>query len=239
MNRSHSAARFYVVGVGPGAPDLMTLKAVRLIGMADVIAYPMTADGQSKARRTAADYITPHHEELPFRLPMALDPAPAQAAYDGAAQQIRAHLEAGRSIALLCEGDPFLYGSAMHLFVRLARDFTTRVVPGVSSVTAGAAAAGLPLASRTETLKVVPATLSEARLNEELARTDAAIIVKVGRHFAKVRRVIEGRGLKAAAVLVEAVSHDEQRVFDWSQINDDEHAYFSMIILSRHDRIAP
>ena len=247
-----SNARFYIIGVGPGDPDLLTLKAVRMIGMADVIAYPTLSDGQSRARKTVAEYITKLHEELPFHLPMAVDPTAAQCAYDGVSAKIRAYLKAGQSVALLCEGDPFFYGSAIHVYTRIAGAYTTRVVPGVSSLTAGAAVAGLPLTVRNDVLKVLPATLEAERLEAELEVCDAAVIIKVGRHFGKVARVIRNAGLGTYALLVSAASQDDQHIVAFDDLaasypdnasdsgpgGDGEQPYFSMVLISRHKRAA-
>ncbi len=226
-------ARFSVIGVGPGNPELLTLMAVRLIAEADVIAYPTTADGVSRARQTAADHITAAHEELAFHLPMHVDPAPAQAVYDRVAKDIGRRLDGGLSVALLCEGDPFFYGSAMHIYARLAAEHRIRVVPGVSSLTAGAAAAGLPLASRHDILKVLPATLDEPILAGELVGADAAVIIKVGRHFAKVKRVIEAAGLEDRAVLVAAAMQEGERVLRLAEATARSEVYFSMVLVSR------
>ncbi len=236
MTADADEARFHVVGVGPGDPELMTLKAARIIGQADVVAYPTTSNGQSRAKRIAAAHIAPQQRNLAFHLPMQVDPAPAQAVYDRVAEQISGHLDAGQSVVLLCEGDPFLYGSALHLFVRLAGRYATHVVPGVSSMTAGAAMAGLPLAARSETLKVLPATMDEARLVDELCSVDAAAIIKVGRHFDKVMRVIASAGLGARAVLVEAATENGQCIRRLEDIEDRSEAYFSMVLVSQHRR---
>jgi len=232
-------ARFYVIGVGPGDPDLLTLKAVRMIGMADVIAYPTLQNGRSRARQTIAEYITRLHKELAFHLPMEVAPHAAQNAYDRVSAKIRDHLDAGRSVALLCEGDPFLYASAIHVYGRIAGSYTTRIVPGVSSLTAGAAAAGLPLATRNDVLKVLPATLDYARLAAELDTCEAAVIIKVGRHFEKVAEAIRAKGLGAQAVLVAAASQDDQRVVRFEELTEDAQPYFSMVLISSHERTPP
>lgn len=222
-----------IIGVGPGDPELLTLMAVRRIGLADVVAYPVTESGRSRARTTAGAFIKSEQEELGFTLPMSVDPGPAQRAYDGVSLKIRAHLEAGRSVALLCEGDPFYYGSAMYIYARLSHDFTTYVVPGVSSLTAAAATAGRPLASRNDILKVLPAPLAEDVLRAELSACQSAVIIKVGRHFDKVRRVIEELGRSEDAAMIVSETGDEQRVVALSDLQPEAQAYFSTVLVTK------
>ena len=231
MKDDLASVRFFVIGVGPGDPDLLTLKAVRLIGMADVVAYPVTRSGESRARRTAGEFITALHVELPYELEMSVDPKPAQRNYDAAAREIRGHLDAGRTVALLCEGDPFFYGSAMHVYERLASDYPTCVVPGVSSLTACAAAAGRPLARRNDVLQVVPAPLDEAALADAFGRCDAAVVIKIGRHFDKVRRAIETAGRLDDAVLIADAGGDAQEIRQLSKLARGEQIYFSTILI--------
>ena len=236
MTGAARQGRLNVVGVGPGDPDLVTLKAARLIAAADVVAYPVTESGRSRARATAGDHIGPEQVELGFRLPMSVDPAPAQRAYDAVSHDIRGHLAAGRTVALLCEGDPFFYGSAMYIYQRLAADCDVHVVPGVSSLTATAAVAGVPLASRNDVLKVVPAPLEEAALRGELDGCHAAAIIKVGRHFAKVRRVIEALGRVDDTVLVEAATGEAQRVVALAHLPAGAQDYFSTVLIAKGGR---
>ena len=149
----------YGVGLGPGAPDLMTLRAARLIEGASVVAYPTLAGADSFARAIAADLIAKNAQEIVMDVPMSVERAPAQAAYDKGAAEIAAALDAGQDVVCLCEGDPFFYGSFMYLFARLSDRYRVEVVPGVTSITACAASAGLPLAARNERLTVLPLSL--------------------------------------------------------------------------------
>jgi precorrin-2/cobalt-factor-2 C20-methyltransferase len=132
---------FYGLGVGPGDPELITLKAWRLISQVPVIAYPTANGNESLARSIAAPFIPENVVELAIPVPMRHEKAPAQEAYDRAAQTIGSHLDQGRDVAFLCEGDPLLYGSFAYLLVRLAKTYPTQVVPGISSITACAAPA--------------------------------------------------------------------------------------------------
>ena len=220
----------YGVGLGPGAPDLITLRAARLIERARVIAYPTLAGGASFARSIAAELIAPGAREIAMDVPMTIERAPAQAAYDAGAARIAEALEAGEDVGCLCEGDPFFYGSFMYLFERLAGVHPVEVVPGVTSLTAAAALAGMPLVSRQEVLCVVPATLSEEALEARLAIPEVAAVVKVGRHLAKVRRVLQRLGRSQRARYVEHAGMDGERVLALDDVGDGPAPYFSIVL---------
>jgi len=156
------------VGLGPGAPDLMTLRAARLIAGAGVVAYPTLAGGESFARAIAAELIKPDAVEIVMDVPMTTAREPAQKAYDKGAADIAAALDAGQDVVCLCEGDPFFYGSFMYIFARLADHYDVQVVPGVTSITACAARAGRPLVARNERLTVLPGPLPEGELRARI-----------------------------------------------------------------------
>jgi precorrin-2 C20-methyltransferase len=221
----------YGVGLGPGDPELITLKAARLIAGAAVIAYPALEDGDSLARGIAADLIPEGAREIVLRIPMLDQRGPAQAAYDRGADEIAVALRAGDDVVMLCEGDPLFYGSFMYVHARLSGQFDVQVVPGVTSVTACAALAGLPLAARNEVLTVLPGTLPDDALRRRLETAQAAAIMKVGRHLGRIKAVIDALGLMERAVYVERASLPNQRVMPLSEV--DEAPYFSMILLTR------
>jgi precorrin-2/cobalt-factor-2 C20-methyltransferase len=221
----------YGIGVGPGDPELVTLKALRLLRAAPVVAYPAPLDGNSFARSIVAQFLTDSQREIAIRVPMVPERFPAQDVYDRAAREIGVEAAAGRDVAVLCQGDPFFYGSFMYLFARLAAAFPVEIVPGVSALTACAAAGRLPLAARDETLTVIPATLDAAALERRLAGVDAAAIIKLGRHFAKVRDVLVGLGLAARAQYVERASLPNQRILALADIDAAAVPYFAMILL--------
>jgi precorrin-2/cobalt-factor-2 C20-methyltransferase len=223
----------YGLGVGPGDPELITLKALRLLRAAPVIAYPAPEHGDSLARAIVAGHLPGGQTEITIRMPMVVERFPAQEIYDRAAVEIGAHLEAGRDVAVLCEGDPFFYGSFMYLFGRMAERFPVQVVPGVSSLTACAAASGAALASRNDVLTVVPAPLPPERLRELLLNTDAAAIMKLGRHFAKVRDVLNELGLAKQARYVERATMPNQRLLPLDEVDPDSVPYFSMVLVHK------
>jgi len=220
------------LGVGPGDPELITLKAARILKSVPVIAYPAPETGDSLARAIAAPHLPGGQIEIVVRTPMTAERFPAQEVYDRAAAAIGGHLAEGRDVAVLCEGDPFFYGSFMYLFARLARSWRVEVVPGVSSLTACAAAARAPLAARDDVLSVIPATLPEAELVRRIGAADAAAIVKVGRHLAKARRALEACGLLADARYVERATMATERVLPLAEAGDNA-PYFSMILVHR------
>jgi precorrin-2/cobalt-factor-2 C20-methyltransferase len=223
--------RLYGLGVGPGDPELVTLKAARILAGVPVVAYPQSGDGDSMARRIAAGLIPEDAELLPIVLPMASDRAPGRAAYDAAARAIAARLDDGRDVAVLCEGDPFFYGSFMYLHERLHGRYAIEVVPGVSSLTAAAAAIGRPLAARNDILAVIPAPVDVARLRAEIAAADAVAILKIGRHFDTVRTVLRELGLVDHAVLVTAASGEHQDISPLADLPDGPKPYFSIVLL--------
>ena len=223
----------YGLGIGPGDPELLTLKALRLLQAAPVIAYPAPEEGDSLARAIVAPHLPGGQTEIEIRMPMVAARFPAQEVYDWAAGEIGGHLEAGRDVAVLCEGDPFFYGSFMYLFGRVAEQFPVEVVPGVSSLTACAAVLGAPLAARNDVLTVVPAPLEETALAERLRDVEAAAVIKVGRHLQKVRRVIADLGLSDRARYVERATMDQQRILPLDSLKADGAPYFSMILVHR------
>ncbi len=220
----------YGVGVGPGSPDLLTVRAVDLIRAAKVIAFPTLEGTASFARTIAAKYVPDGVRELPMVVPMTVDRGPAQAAYDQGAADIAAALDAGDDVVCLCEGDPFFYGSFMYLYARLATRFAVDVVPGVTSVTACAARAGMPLAARNERLTVLPGPLPKAALSERIAGAESVAIMKVGRHLRKIRSVIADLGLMDKATYVERASLPDEKVLPLADAPDPA-PYFSMILI--------
>ncbi len=221
----------YGVGVGPGDPELMTVKAWRLISISKVIAYLAANGGDSTARKIATPFMPDDVTEIIIDMPMRVEREPAQAAYDKGAAKIAEHLSKGEDVVMLCEGDPFFYGSFMYMFERLAEKFPTVVVPGVTSITAAASVIGQPLCERDEVLKVLPATMTEDDLRRELSTTSAAAIIKVGRHFGKVKRVLKVLNLDGHATAVERATHNDQMIRDISQISEDSLPYFTTIIV--------
>ena len=210
----------------------MTLKAHSLISGAKVVAYPSLEGGSSFARAIAADVIPTDAHEIVMNIPMTPERAPAQAAYDESASLIAAQLDQGRNVICLCEGDPFFYGSFMYLFARLSERYPVQVVPGVTSITAGAARAGMPLAARNERLTVLPGPLPEVELCRRIEGAESVAIMKVGRHLGKIRGVIEALGLTRHAMYIAHASLPDELICPLAEA-PDEAPYFSMILLTK------
>jgi precorrin-2/cobalt-factor-2 C20-methyltransferase len=227
-----TTGRLYGLGIGPGDPELVTLKALRLLRAAAVVAYPAPEEGDSFARGIAAEWLDQGQREIRVRFPMRPG-KPPEAIYDAAAKEFAAVLDAGDDIAYLCQGDPLFYGSFAGILTRLAARYTITVVPGVSSLTACAAAALMPLVQRDGTLSVIPASLPEDELAGRLIQVDAAAIIKLGRHFPKLRRVLSRLGLLAGAIYVERASLPNQRVAPLATIDPASVPYFATALVRR------
>ena len=225
------SGKIYGLGLGPGDPELITLKAHRILTSAPVIAYPAPDTGPSFARQIAAPYLRADQLEVPMIVPMRVERFPAQEIYDSAAITLSHHLDAGSDVVVLCEGDPFFYGSFMYLFERLAHRYPTEVVPGVSSMMAAAAAYGRPLAARNDVLSVLPGPMDDADLSLRIESASAVAIIKLGRHFARIRTLIAAMGLTEQAGYVERVSLANQKLMPLADVSEDVAPYFSMILI--------
>ncbi len=225
----------YGVGVGPGDPRLLTLKACDIIRSADMLAYPVNASGASMARAIAAEAIPEGRRELAIHLPMEVKRGPARDAYDKAAGAISDHLDAGRSVAYLCVGDPLFYASFMYLAARLGAGHRLEIVPGVTSLSACAARTRIPLGGRNDILSVVPATLDADALKTAILGADMAAIIKVGHHFEKVRAVLRAAGLADRAVLLESATGEDERVIALEDVGENETSYFSTILVRQRE----
>ena len=224
----------YGVGTGPGDPQLVTRRAWSLVESAQVIAYPAPDSGESFARSIVAEAISPDAVEIPMVVPMRTGRAPAQSIYDKGAGDIAAHLAAGRDVVLLCEGDPLFYGSFMYLLVRLRDDFPVEIVPGVTSLSACAAAQSHPLVARSDILTVLPATLDDAALTDAIGRAEAVVIMKIGRHMPRLRALLGALGLAEQARYTSHASLPHQRALALGDAPDDA-PYISMILVYKGD----
>ncbi len=229
------AGQLYGIGVGPGDPELMTLKAHRLLSGATTIVYPAPDNGSSFARQIASDYIPKGVKEISIVIPMSPDRFPIKEIYDQAAKEIASILSAGEDVVVLCEGDPFFYGSFMYLYGRLKGQYECQVIPGVSSIMAGASVSGEPIASLNEVFTVAPGPLPEARLRELIDLSDSLVLSKVGRHFSKLYQVISDAGWLDHAVYLERVTLTEQRLMPLRDVDGDKMPYFSLIQLNKRD----
>jgi precorrin-2 C20-methyltransferase / precorrin-3B C17-methyltransferase len=239
------SGRLFGIGVGPGDPELVTVKAQRLIDACPVVAYPVARHGNSVARGVAAPYIRADHIELVLQYPVTTEPTEHPGGYecalsefyDQAAEAIAAHLDAGRDVAVLCEGDPFFYGSYMYVHDRLAHRYPTEVIPGVTSFSAAAAAAGRPLVRRDDVLTVLPGTLPADVLAARLRSADAAVVMKLGRTFGAVRQALDASGNLDAGIYVERASSEREVVKPLADVDGDV-PYMSLVLLPARDSAA-
>ncbi|MGM5595404.1 precorrin-3B C(17)-methyltransferase [Corynebacterium glucuronolyticum] len=224
------------VGVGPGDPQLLTLAAVDAISSADVVCYHAKPGGSSNARAIAEQFFTAGqiHELLEYPVTTGSHPDGYTAAlaqfYSEASERLAAHLDAGRTVAVLAVGDPMLYSSYQHLS-RLLADYPQRIIPGIPSVTAAADVLGTPLAEDEDVLSIIPATLSEDALHASLATCDTAVFMKLGRNFDKVKKVLTEQGLAERAYVAVRVGMDGQKVLPLTEANAEEIPYFAVAVV--------
>ncbi|WP_072801804.1 precorrin-3B C(17)-methyltransferase [Rhodococcoides yunnanense] len=236
---SSEAGKLWGVGLGPGDPELVTVKAARVIGEADVVAFHSARHGRSISRGVAARYMREDQIEEHLVYPVTTETTDHPGGYQGAidefyelaAERLAAHLIAGRSVALLAEGDPLFYSSYMHMHKRLCDRFDVEIVPGVTSVSAASAALRTPLVERDEVFTVLPGTLPVEELTRRLRATDAAAIMKLGRTYPNVLRALKDSGRLDEARYVERASTAQQRVIAASDVDIAEVPYFSIAIV--------
>ncbi|WP_423824024.1 precorrin-2 C(20)-methyltransferase [Salinisphaera sp. SPP-AMP-43] len=235
-----SGAILYGVGTGPGDPELMTVKATHALEASAIVAYFCKRSGQGNALTTAKPYLRDSHTLLPMVYPVTTELPHGSAEYrdrierffDESAHAVAAHLDAGRSVAVLSEGDPFFYGSFMHLFIRLRDAYDPVVIPGVPAMLAGASQLPRPIAMRDDVLSVVPGTLPDDRLAATLAIAQAAVVMKVGRNLPRIRAALAEAGRAEGAWYVERASMGgRQRVMPLAEAPEGPAPYFSMVLL--------
>ena len=230
----------YGVGLGPGDPELVTVKAARLIGAADVVAYHSARHGRSIARSIAEPYLRGDQIEEQLVYPVTTEPAQHPGGYEAAieefyeqaAARLMAHLAAGRDVVLLAEGDPLFYSSYMHMHKRISSSFRTEIVPGITSVSAASAALATPLVEGDDVLTVLPGTLGRDELTRRLSGTGAAAIMKISRSYVDVREALKESGRLPQAYYVERASGGaEQLIEPVGDVDPSAVPYMSIIIV--------
>ncbi|MDD2868392.1 precorrin-2 C(20)-methyltransferase [Neomegalonema sp.] len=239
-----SKGRVVCVGLGPGDPELLTLRAHRLVSKARIVAYFRKKGRPGLARRMVEGMLAPGVEELAMEYPVTTEIPFEDPAYNGTlapfyaewAGRLKARAEAGEEVVVLCEGDPFLYGSFMHLQARLPAEMV-EVVPGVTGMSGCWTASGQPIAWGDDVLTVMPATLSEAEMAQRIAHSDALVVMKIGRNLPRLRRALTAAGRLEAAWLVERGTMEGQRIRRMTEIPEDEEApYFAILLLHGQGR---
>ncbi|ADK28819.1 precorrin-3B C(17)-methyltransferase [Corynebacterium pseudotuberculosis] len=234
-----STARLIGVGVGPGDPELLTIKAVKAIQTADVVAYHARPNGASAARKIASSYLTDsqEHELLEYPVTTGITDHPGGYAgamadfYLDATQRLRTHLEQGKTVAVLALGDPMLYSSYQHLHKYLAEEFPAEIIPGIPSITAAADVLGMPLSEDDEVLSIIPGTLPSAELTQRLLDCDTAVVMKLGRTFEKVRQCLIAAGVADRAYVVKRVGMEGQSTIPVLEADPNSIPYFAVAVV--------
>lgn len=231
--------RLLGLGVGPGDPELITVKALRLLRAAPVVAYFVAKGKKGNAFGIIEDYLDAQQITVPLVYPVTTEKLEPPLCYeniiadfyDTAAVQLQTYLDAGRDVAVICEGDPFFYGSYMYLHDRLSDKYEAEVIPGVCSMLGSTAVLGAPLVYRNQSLSVLSGVLPEAELKRRLADADAAVVMKLGRNFDKVKRILDELNLAQRALYVERATMKNQRIVSLNDVDPMASPYFSMIIV--------
>lgn len=244
MTNPVSRGRLFGVGVGPGDPELMTVRAVRLVQTSPIVSFFAKAGHRGNARTIVDRWMTGDAIELPLHYPMTTEHAfdspvyveALSAFYEVAVAKLAGHLDAGRDVAMLCEGDPFFYGSFMHLYIRMRERHSVTVVPGVTGMAGCWSVANEPMTWGDDTLTVLPGTLPLDSLIARLRGTDAAVIMKIGRNFGKVRMAVHEAGMMSRAIYVERGTMDAQIVMKLADKPEGRVPYFSLILVPGQGR---
>jgi precorrin-2/cobalt-factor-2 C20-methyltransferase len=234
-----AAGRLIGVGTGPGDPELLTVKAVKALECADVLAYFAKEGRRGNGRAIVDGLVKPGIVELPLYYPVTTEidkdhddyKSSITGFYDVSARAVAEHLEAGRTVAVLSEGDPLFYGSYMHLHVRLAGRFEADVIPGITAMSGCWSLAGVPIVQGDDVLSVLPGTMAEAELGRRLVDTEAAVIMKVGRNLPKIRRALAAAGRLDQALYVERGTMANSALSRLAEKENDEAPYFSLVLV--------
>jgi len=226
-----SSGILYGVGVGPGDPELVTLKAIKTIQAADILCYIANSTGQSMAREIVVNHILKNQQELPIVVQMEKDREKINLVYDRTAQELTVHLQAGKKVAMLCQGDPLFFGSFIYVYERLANNFDCEVVPGVTSISAVSAAVKMPLSYLSDRVAIVSARNEDAQIVQALKNYDSVVILKAGPERPRLLELIQENGRWQDTVYVENAMRQEQRIYhDLAQVANEPGPYFSMFL---------
>lgn len=231
--------KLFGLGVGPGDPELITLKALRLLKSAPVVAYHAAKGKKGNALTIVEDYLLPEQVLVPLIYPVTTEKLPAYMDYEQIVSDfygeitttIAGYLDQGQDVAVIAEGDPFFYGSFMYIHDRLAESYETTVVPGVCSVLGASAVLGAPLVYRNQTLSILSGVMEADELKRRLADTGAAAIMKLGKNLDKVRDVLTDLSLMDRALYVERATMANQRIVPLSDVSGSDCPYFSIILV--------
>jgi precorrin-2/cobalt-factor-2 C20-methyltransferase len=234
-----TAGKLFGVGVGPGDPELLTVKAMRALGAADVIVHFAKAGNGGNARAIVASHLREGVQEMPLAYPVTTELPRDCAAYrdaisafyDASAAAIASHLDNGKIVAVISEGDPLFYGSYMHLHVRLAPLYPTEVIAGVTAMSGCWSSVGTPIAQGDDVFTVLPGTLTESELERRLRDADAAVVMKIGRHLPKIRRALAETGRLDRAIYIERGTTAQAVTMPLAEKQDDSAPYFAVVLV--------
>jgi precorrin-2/cobalt-factor-2 C20-methyltransferase len=239
----NNQGRLIGVGTGPGDPELLTVKAVKSLERADVVAFFAKQGRSGNGRAVVEHLLRPDVELLPLYYPVTTEiekeedgyKSQITAFYNASAEAVAQRLDEGKTVAVLSEGDPLFYGSYMHLHVRLAHRYPTDVIPGITAMSGCWSLAGVPIVQGDDVLSVLPGTMAEAELSRRLVDTQAAVIMKVGRNLPKIRRALESAGRLREAIYVERGTMKNGAMIRLCERDDAEAPYFSLILVPGWD----
>ena len=235
-----STGTFIGVGVGPGDPELMTLKAFRLISQADVLCFLVDSQGKSHAKSIAAEAIAANNlavQYIPILMPMNKDRRLANQHYDQASDAIQSQLALGKNVVFLCEGDPLFFGSYSYLLERIEDHFLCQVVPGISSVNAAASALVQPLTRLTDAFAVVSGRHSAEFLRSTLRQYDSVVIMKAGQARGRIIQALADTKRSQDASYLAYIGREQEVIeHDISQLSSDAGPYFSLFVVCKKER---
>lgn len=232
---------FYGVGVGPGDPELITLKAARIIESSEVICYLANKEGHSQSKGIAHVHIHSTHIELPIYMPMSDDPTVGSAVYDEAAMAIGNYLKQGKSVVFLCEGDPLFFGSFSYLLERLTEHYTCEVIPGIASPNGASARLQKPLTMLKESFAVISGRHTDSHIVHTLNNFESVVIMKAGRNRVRILNLLKETNREADAHYLEYIGRDNEKIIeDISLLEKEAGPYFSLFVVlsnkrQRHD----
>ncbi len=239
-----SMGTIYGVGLGPGDPDLMSVRADRLLRNARHVAFFRKPGHSGQARNIVNGMIPQDAVEFPMEYPVTTeipisDPRYKEllaSFYEDCTTHLRALSEQGQDVVVLCEGDPFFYGSFMHLYNRLRENSQVEIVPAITGMSGAWTATGDPITWGDDVLTILVGTLPEDDLARRMAQTDALVVMKIGRNIDKVKRALKTTGLFDRAWIVEYAQMPNQRVCKLSDNCEGITPYFSIIIVHGQGR---
>jgi precorrin-2/cobalt-factor-2 C20-methyltransferase len=235
--------RIVCAGLGPGDPELMSVRADRAIRGAGHVAYFRKKGRPGQARRIVEGMLAEHAVEYPMEYPVTTE-LPFDSPeyihclatfYDGWADRL-ATLARTQDVLVLCEGDPFFYGSFMHLYTRLQGRVPLEVIPGIPGMAGCWGATQTPITWGDDVMTVLMGTLPDAELEHHMSQADALVIMKTGRNLPRVRRALEATGRLAQAWLVERGTMPGQRVLPLAEVDGNDCPYFAIVLVHGQGR---